>query len=80
MLRRAGVGACPSDAVPIVRDAVDLRLSKPGGAGAVRELCDMLLEIRRGARADRPSAVTPVSTTEAVSTDGDLIQFPTGRN
>ena len=79
MLRRAGVGACPSDAVTIVRDAVALRLSKPGGGGAVREVCDMLLEIRRGARADRPMAVTAPST-EAVSTDGDVIQFPTGRN
>src|SRR6185369_1013383 len=44
MLRRAGVGACPSDAVPLVRDASALTLTKPGGAGAVRELCDLILE------------------------------------
>ncbi|MEO6324905.1 MAG: HAD-IIIA family hydrolase [Thermoanaerobaculia bacterium] len=80
MLRRAGIGVCPSDAVTIVREAVALRLSKPGGAGAVRELCDMLLDVRRGARADRPAAVTSGSAVEAVSTDGDLIQFPTGRS
>lgn len=77
MLRRAGVGACPSDAVNLVREAVMLRLSKPGGGGAVREVCDMLLEVRRGARADRPMAV---SNSEQSSNDGDVIQFPTGRN
>ncbi|MCE7957083.1 MAG: 3-deoxy-D-manno-octulosonate 8-phosphate phosphatase, partial [Acidobacteria bacterium ACB2] len=41
MMRRAGVGACPSDAVAIVRDAAALHLTKPGGCGAVRELCDL---------------------------------------
>ena len=35
MLRRAGVGAAPSDATPLVRDAAALRLTRPGGAGAV---------------------------------------------
>ena len=44
MMRRAGVGACPSDAVSIVKDAAALHLTKPGGAGAVRELCDLILE------------------------------------
>lgn len=76
MMRRAGVGACPSDAVPIVRDAAALRLTKPGGGGAVREVCDLILEVRRGSRADRPVAVAepPVP-----STDGDVIPFPGGR-
>jgi 3-deoxy-D-manno-octulosonate 8-phosphate phosphatase (KDO 8-P phosphatase) len=76
MLRRAGVGAAPSDATPLVRDAAALRLTRPGGAGAVREMCDLLIEVRRGARADKPAAVEP----EATSEDGDVIPFPFGRN
>lgn len=76
ILRRAGVGAAPSDAVQIVREAAALLLTKPGGAGAVRELCDLILEVRRGARADRPSAVEQPQTPG----DGDVIPFPFGRN
>ena len=75
MLRRAGVSACPADAVRIVKDAAALRLARPGGGGAVRELCDLILEIRRGARADKPVAVE----TPAQETDGDVIPFPSGR-
>jgi 3-deoxy-D-manno-octulosonate 8-phosphate phosphatase (KDO 8-P phosphatase) len=75
MLRRAGVGAAPSDAVALVRDAAALRLTRPGGAGAVREMCDLLLEVRRGARADKPVPVEP----EAAPADGDVIPFPSGR-
>ncbi len=74
MMRRAGVGACPSDAVSIVRDAADLHLTKAGGCGAVRELCDLLLEVRRGARADKPVAVP--APPEPPS-NGDVIPFPT---
>ncbi len=76
MLRRAGVSAAPSDAVQIVREAAALQLTKPGGAGAVRELCDLILEVRRGARADRPSAVEQPQAPG----DGDVIPFPFGRN
>ena len=76
MLRRAGVGAAPSDAVPLVRDAAALRLTRPGGAGAVREMCDLLLEVKRGARADKPAAVE----SEPAPADGDVIPFPFGRN
>jgi 3-deoxy-D-manno-octulosonate 8-phosphate phosphatase (KDO 8-P phosphatase) len=76
MLRRAGVGAAPADATPLVRDAAALRLTRPGGAGAVREMCDLLIEVRRGARADKPAAVEP----EQASDDGDVIPFPFGRN
>ncbi len=72
MLRRAGVGACPSDAVSIVRDAAALLLTRPGGHGAVRELCDLILEIRRGGRADKPTAVPPPA---AAPSDGDVIPF-----
>ncbi len=76
MLRRAGVGAAPADAIALVRDAAALRLTKPGGAGAVREMCDLLIEVRRGARGDKPAAVEPEKTAE----DGDVIPFPFGRN
>lgn len=76
MLRRAGVGAAPSNAVQIVREAAALQLTKPGGAGAVRELCDLILEVRRGARADRPAAVEQPQAPG----DGDVIPFPFGRN
>jgi 3-deoxy-D-manno-octulosonate 8-phosphate phosphatase (KDO 8-P phosphatase) len=76
MLRRAGVGAAPSDATPLVRDAAALRLTRPGGAGAVREMCDLLIEVRRGARADKPAAVPD----QASQDDGDVIPFPFGRN
>jgi 3-deoxy-D-manno-octulosonate 8-phosphate phosphatase (KDO 8-P phosphatase) len=75
ILRRAGVGAAPSDAVQIVREAATLQLTKPGGAGAVRELCDLILEVRRGARADRPAAVEQPQAPG----DGDVIPFPFGR-
>ena len=75
MLRRAGIGACPSDAVAIVRDAAALRLTRSGGNGAVREMCDLILEARRGARADRPTAV-PAESSPA---DGDVIPFPGSR-
>ena len=76
MLRRAGVSACPSDAVPIVKDASALHLTKAGGCGAVRELCDLLLEIRRGSRADRPVAVP--SPGPASDSEGDVIPFRRG--
>lgn len=75
MMRRAGVGACPSDAVSIVKDAAALHLTKPGGAGAVRELCDLILEIRRGARADKPQEVKP----PAPPGDGSVVPFPGSR-
>src|SRR5512140_2945425 len=76
MMRRAGVGACPSDAVPIVKDAAALHLTKLGGAGAVRELCDLILEIRRGARADKPQEVKPPQP----PSDGSVLPFPGSRS
>ena len=75
MLRRAGVGACPSDAISIVRDASSLQLTRPGGHGAVRELCDLILEVRRGSRADKPSAVPAAPPPQS---DGDVIPFRRG--
>lgn len=82
MLRRAGVSACPADAVSIVKDASALHLSKAGGCGAVRELCDLIIEVRRGARADRPSMV-PAQESEpaapgAADSPGDVLPFRRG--
>ena len=39
-----GFSAAPADADPAVRQAADMVLSKPGGFGAVRELCELLIE------------------------------------
>jgi 3-deoxy-D-manno-octulosonate 8-phosphate phosphatase (KDO 8-P phosphatase) len=43
MLRRAGLSAAPADADDRVREVVDLKLQQPGGRGAVRELCEIVL-------------------------------------
>lgn len=43
-IREAGVGACPADAHPRVRDECDIVTQRPGGNGAVREVVDMLLK------------------------------------
>ncbi|WP_229788248.1 N-acetylneuraminate synthase family protein [Thermopolyspora flexuosa] len=54
------------DAHPRVRAAARVVLTRPGGAGAVRELCDRVLAARTGTApaeevpADRPAAVTAV--------------------
>ncbi len=39
-----GFAVCPADADSYVQQAADLVLSKPGGFGAVRELCELLIE------------------------------------
>ncbi len=46
ILRRVGISACPADARPEVRERVHFRASSPGGRGAVRELCDLILKAR----------------------------------
>ncbi len=43
-LEIAGISACPSNAHPLVRDRCDIVTRRPGGAGAVREIVDMILE------------------------------------
>ena len=43
-IRLAGLSACPSDAHPQVMAAVDWVLTRPGGNGALRQLCDALLD------------------------------------
>jgi YrbI family 3-deoxy-D-manno-octulosonate 8-phosphate phosphatase len=42
-MRLVGYPVCPSDAHAAIREISRVILSCPGGSGAVRELCDMLL-------------------------------------
>ena len=46
VLRRAGLAACPSDASPEARAAAHLVSAFPGGGGAVRELCELILRAK----------------------------------
>jgi 3-deoxy-D-manno-octulosonate 8-phosphate phosphatase (KDO 8-P phosphatase) len=43
VLKRAGLSAAPSDAVPEVRSLVDFVSTRCGGDGAVRELAELIL-------------------------------------
>lgn len=45
-LRAVGLAAAPADAHPWVAASVHWQSTLPGGAGAVRELCDLLLVAR----------------------------------
>ena len=46
LLARVGLAACPSDARPEVRAAVHFVAPAPGGRGAVRELCELILRAK----------------------------------
>jgi 3-deoxy-D-manno-octulosonate 8-phosphate phosphatase (KDO 8-P phosphatase) len=46
LLRRVGLAACPADARSEVREVAHLVTRAPGGRGAVRELCDLLLRAK----------------------------------
>lgn len=46
LMRRAGLALTVADAVPEVRSAADWTSSLPGGAGAVREACELLIAAR----------------------------------
>ncbi len=48
-LLRAGLAVAVADARPEVRAVAHLVLSRPGGHGAVREICDLLVARRRQA-------------------------------
>ncbi len=48
-LRLAGISAAPANGHPSVIECVSLRLKSSGGAGAVRELIDQLLQFKRPA-------------------------------
>ena len=45
-VRAAGIGMAPADAVAALRDAADWVSENAGGAGAVREACEALLQWR----------------------------------
>ena len=47
VLGRCGLSFAPADAVAEVRDVVDSVLTRPGGAGAVREMVELILRARR---------------------------------
>jgi 3-deoxy-D-manno-octulosonate 8-phosphate phosphatase (KDO 8-P phosphatase) len=46
LLRRVGLAACPADACEEAREAAHFVARSPGGRGAVRELCDLLLRAK----------------------------------
>ena len=50
LLRRVGLSAAPADAFPEVLPAVHFVSRFPGGRGAVRELCELILSARGPAR------------------------------
>ena len=49
-MRLAGCGVAVADAHPLVLEQADWILSKPGGHGAVREVCDLLLAAKHEQR------------------------------
>ena len=46
LLAKVGLSACPADAHPLVRAAVHFVAASPGGRGAVRELCELVLRAK----------------------------------
>jgi N-acylneuraminate cytidylyltransferase len=47
-LRAVGLPCCPADAVPEIRRQVEYVCVNPGGRGAVREVCDLILDALPG--------------------------------
>ena len=45
-MRLVGLPVCVGNAAPEVRRAASVQLTKQGGAGAVREFCELLLRAR----------------------------------
>lgn len=45
-MRQVGLAVCPKDAYSCALDESDIILTRNGGEGAVRELCDMILNKR----------------------------------
>lgn len=46
LMRRVGVSIAVADAHPAVCEAADMATSRPGGKGAVREVCEAILQSR----------------------------------
>jgi YrbI family 3-deoxy-D-manno-octulosonate 8-phosphate phosphatase len=52
-LRVVGIGVAVADAVPVVRRAARYVTRAPGGRGAIREVCDLILAPARSGRLSR---------------------------
>ena len=48
VMRAAGLAVCPADAHASAAAASHWQTTRPGGRGAVRELCDLIVEARAG--------------------------------
>ena len=46
VLNKTGLAVCPNDAVDEVKEICDIVVSKDGGRGAVREICDFILKAK----------------------------------
>ncbi len=46
VMKKVGIGICPADAVPEVREHADIITKSPGGRGAVREVCESILKAK----------------------------------
>ena len=46
VMNQVGVSCAVNNAQPLVKKAADIQLSKSGGYGAVRELCDLILQVQ----------------------------------
>lgn len=46
LLTRVGLAACPADAVEEIKEVCHFIASRPGGAGAVRETCDLIVKAK----------------------------------
>lgn len=44
LMELAGLGCCPANGVPAVKEAADIVLGERGGEGFIRRVCDLLLE------------------------------------
>ena len=47
VLKRVGFSAAVADALEIVKRSVDYVTTNPGGHGAVREICEMILQAQK---------------------------------
>lgn len=47
VMKAVGVSFCPASAVPEVRKIAAVKSAKIGGSGAIREICDLILQVRR---------------------------------
>ena len=40
----SGLSACPSDAIELIKESVDIVLNSKGGNGAFREFCELIIK------------------------------------